>query len=920
MTDSWEKALQETWRAFNTDLTRQQQELRLLHREHARLTDAQNLSEGAEIRQQLLTALQAVTPGMSLGGSALWERAAAGWEEPAWSDCSRADSGEPSGGLVRIGSFYLDEPPRTLAVVHQTPALIPLIGERNLLIEASGAELERANSALVSTTFRLLTSVQPGKVRFIGIDPVGLGQSFSALLSLDEAIRGPKIYHEHREIEDALEEMTNHMSMVIQKYLRDEYASIDDYNRDAGVVAEPYRLILVANFPAGFRPETAARLLSIAANGPRVGVHVLLSRDTTQTVPREFSLNELHRLSTTIRFQGSGCSWQGDGMPPNELVLDDTPPRPTVEAIIAGLNTDAGDFDRIEVPFDDFCPEKPWEGSAISGIGVPVGRRGARDSQVVRFGEGTEHHALVGGRTGSGKTVLLHALICNLALHYSPEEVEFYLIDFKEGVEFSIYRELPHARVVAIEAEREFGLSVIEGLREELGRRGDAWRGVASNLTEWREKTGERVPRILLVIDEFQMFFLYNDRIAGKARTALDDIARRGRSFGIHLVLASQTLGSMDIDPSTLSNISVRIALQMSESDSQKILGRENEDARLLTRPGEAIFNPQGGLSTHNVKFQVAYLPSSELAGHVDSLRKRANETGFKRYPVVFEGNRLANMADNAALSEGLSKPAEKQSRWCDLYLGEPTVLQEGHACYRLRRQSQGNLLMVGPREEVAFTMFAAILASIASQVPPQTGQVLFSNLAAVDSPIYEAFDPFFDLPIPFVMGEAADVDSHVARAHEELQKRQSASEERAGSRRSREVLPPWFLCIFGLQRARSLRKAGLSGPPAANQLKALLKDGPAQGIHVLVWADTPSTLSSIFSSTEVAEFGGRVALTGGDVVRVLTSTLQQSVTLKPNYALLADTTEPDVLQKIRCYGPELMPWLATTMGWEVSR
>src|SRR6202008_1655275 len=87
-------------------------------------------------------------------------------------------------------------------------------------------------------------------------------------------------------------------------------------------------------------------------------------------------------------------------------------------------------------------------------------------------------HALVAGKTGSGKSTLLHALITNLALHYGPEEVELYLIDFKKGVEFKTYavHELPHARVVAVESEREFGLSVLQRLDAELKRRGDLFR------------------------------------------------------------------------------------------------------------------------------------------------------------------------------------------------------------------------------------------------------------------------------------------------------------------------------------------------------------------------------------------------------------------------------------------------------------
>src|SRR5947209_596371 len=97
---------------------------------------------------------------------------------------------------------------------------------------------------------------------------------------------------------------------------------------------------------------------------------------------------------------------------------------------------------------------------------------------------------LVAGKTGSGKSTLLHVLITQLAMFYSPREVELYLIDFKKGVEFKAYASmsLPHARVVAIESEREFGLSVLQWLDVELSKRGEIYRAAGVNdLATYRE-------------------------------------------------------------------------------------------------------------------------------------------------------------------------------------------------------------------------------------------------------------------------------------------------------------------------------------------------------------------------------------------------------------------------------------------------
>ena len=120
-------------------------------------------------------------------------------------------------------------------------------------------------------------------------------------------------------------------------------------------------------------------------------------------------------------------------------------------------------------------------------------------------------------------------------------------MDFKKGVEFKTYAShaLPHARVVAVESEREFGLSVLQRLDAELKLRGDRFRELgAQDLNAYREANGNRpTPRILLIVDEFQEFFVEDDKIAQDAALLLDRLVRQGRAFGLHVLLGSQTLG-----------------------------------------------------------------------------------------------------------------------------------------------------------------------------------------------------------------------------------------------------------------------------------------------------------------------------------------------------------------------------------------
>ena len=195
-----------------------------------------------------------------------------------------------------------------------------------------------------------------------------------------------------------------------------------------------------------------------------------------------------------------------------------------------------------------------------------MGRSGATKLQYVRLGRGVAQHVLIAGKTGSGKSTLLHAMVTNLAMWYSPDEVEFYLVDFKKGVEFKTYatHNLPHARAIAVESDREFGLSVLQRLDAELTRRGNLYRKAGTqDLAAYRKSPGAvRMPRTLLMIDEFQEFFSEDDKLAQDAGVLLDRLVRQGRAFGIHVLLGSQTIGgSSGLARSTIGQMAVRIAL-----------------------------------------------------------------------------------------------------------------------------------------------------------------------------------------------------------------------------------------------------------------------------------------------------------------------------------------------------------------------
>src|SRR6185436_11624868 len=238
-------------------------------------------------------------------------------------------------------------------------------------------------------------------------------------------------------------------------------------------------------------------------------------------------------------------------------------------------------------------------------------------------------------------------------------------------------------------------------------------RAGVQDLASYRRSPGAQVmPRTLLIIDEFQEFFSEDDKLAQDASVLLDRLVRQGRAFGVHVLLGSQTIGgSSGLPRSTIGQMAVRVALQTSEADSQLILGDNNAAAKLLSRPGEAIYNDQGGLVEGNSPFQVAWLPDERREVYLDAIRRRTEAAHLApRSLNVFEGNAPADITKNARLGALLSGNGAALPRLsasaAEAYVGEPVAIKDPTAIV-FRRQSGSNAIIVGQYDEAALAVMA---------------------------------------------------------------------------------------------------------------------------------------------------------------------------------------------------------------------
>ena len=602
-----------------------------------------------------------------------------------------------------------------------------------------------------------------------------------------------RIWTEPSHIEQRLSDLTAHMENVIQKYLRNQFETIEDYNVHAGEVAEPYRIAVIANFPAGFSVDAARRLTSILASGPRCGVYALVSIDTSLELPQGFSMANLEQNALKLDWKDQRFVWREPDFERFPLQLEPVPSAEFSTKILHVVGAQARLAKRVEVPFEFIAaaPEKTWSSDSRGGVDVALGRVGATKRQHLQLGKGTSQHVLIAGKTGSGKSTLLHALITNTALFYSPEEIELYLIDFKKGVEFKTYatHELPHARVVSIESDREFGLSVLQRLDAELKHRGEKFRESGSqDLKAYRDANPKaRMPRILLIVDEFQEFFLEDDKVSQDTALLLDRLVRQGRAFGLHVLLGSQTLGgAYSLARSTIDQMAVRIALQCSEADGHLILSDENNAARLLSRPGEAIYNDANGLVEGNNPFQVVWLPESRRETYLENLRELDSKRNgnVARPLIVFEGNAPADIRKNALLNDLVKSPAWPTAQAYQAWLGEAMAIKDPTAAV-FRRQTGSNLLMIGQQEDGVFGILATMLVSLAAQHTPadngsrpSDARLYIIDGTPADAPRAGYLEKLSGvLPHAVQVGGWRDLPAIVAAVAEEVDRRQKATE-----------------------------------------------------------------------------------------------------------------------------------------------
>jgi hypothetical protein len=277
----------------------------------------------------------------------------------------------------------------------------------------------------------------------------------------------------------------------------------------------------------------------------------------------------------------------------------------------------------LDLPDQSNLKKVAWKENAASGINLAVGKAKGK-IQYFTLGPNLAYNAIIGGAIGSGKSTLLHGIILQASANYSPEDLNISILDYKDGTEFKIYKNLPHIYALSGGSNTRFGLEFLRHLHRELTNRFEKFNNDkvdAKDLATYRKKTSQKLPRHLVIIDEFQK--LFNDKKNGEESVALlDDLIKRGRAPGFTFILSSQSLRDQQILSSTKDSFKCRVCFRLSESDAAEFLSPGNTLPQTFRDKGQAVYNVEEGDIKGNVEFRAAFYEEDKIKSYIQLIQQ----------------------------------------------------------------------------------------------------------------------------------------------------------------------------------------------------------------------------------------------------------------------------------------------------------
>ena len=690
----------------------------------------------------------------------------------------------------------------------------------------------------------LLFSLPIGRFIIYASD-LKLGESlgnFFPLFKLKNLAPNGRVLTDTKEIESMLQEQAAYLDTLSQGF-QNQY-DWESYNRQNSEAVLPYRLVLLFDTPEELSDTSIGFIRRLIEHGPKRGVLPVFeykhNDDKKYAKLHETIQNHAAKIDALLDTSEFKKYAYVSVTEKPEAVLSDQYLKKMAGILSHAYNKQAEEEAErqrqaasINKPIDDLWPESDfWKHTSIDGIKVPIGWNEKGEEVYFEIGgTGTEHHTLIGGSSGSGKSNLMHVIIHSLCHYYHPDELAIYLLDYKQGTESQLYTKpyLPHALLVAIQSDPEYGSAVFKHLVEEKDRRADLFKSVDEGKAEFPEyrKKGNKCPRILLIVDEFQGLFAGDRQTSENTLKDLVNILRQGRSYGIHILLSTQTLASVHyLDTSDLkSQLGCRIALSCMEEDSRKILG--NEGAKDLNKE---LFEAYINTAQQNIKgnrlFRNPFAKDTTCLEHSKKFEDEALKRDFPYTKKIFNGTMLPHMPPEKSFFYHL--PNCEDGELFPMCIGESLIYEAYPLTFTFNKNLTPNLLIAGAHSKIHDGLLMSIILSIQS-ANKNAGQKEKTSIIYLNGKTGQKAPAFLDA-FPDIR-QAADVEELGLKAIVEEIKKKSETRR--------------VLIIDGLESINEFRfeqspYGAPKGPdiPANLLLLDILTQGPPLGTVVIAFSE----------------------------------------------------------------------------------
>lgn len=578
----------------------------------------------------------------------------------------------------------------------ETPTIMEWMGGQsgqNFVINYSNKSANKAEARLNQLVVDMLLSLPSRSINIHFVDLTFSAQASFLTRNLDEKIYGKLISssNDWNHLKDSLREK---MAKALE-----EYGDVAKYNDSKNRVVVPYDVVVINDYQKCV--NEMSDLDALFENGHKGGIYFILMNNLDFKSDRDIdSLMALKDFYQVLEAENFG-NYSKNAVIRCTPILDN----PILAKACFNYINESAELPQVAVTSVDYDKilSKGFE-TIDKAMVIPVGS--SENGELVDFTIDTVSHihCFIIGQSGTGKSVFLHDVIIGAMAKYSPDELELYLMDFKiGGVEFNRYRNEKHVKALLVDnSDIQITLEILRDISNKMRERGKQLRASGvSNIVEYNQvNPTKKMPRIVFIADECHVMFptmnSKDTKLYREISEILQKIAKEGRSQGVHLVLATQTIAQAEISSEILNNISDFYLLKCSPSDSGRLV-RGSVDTTSGLKTGQVLHHD----IDHDVVFKSTYLPTSQTLEIIKKINDKTKAS--KNEQFYFVGSQIFEIDDEVKNLLTEKGDAIAFGRSIDTKM-EPVVIP-------LRNEYADNVMLFGinDEEQVSRTTMASI-------------------------------------------------------------------------------------------------------------------------------------------------------------------------------------------------------------------